>query len=122
MSHVTITARRMAPSVTGAGAGVVRSVCQPWSSWCTDRAPRVAEWRARGGRRRLECVHDVHDEREQAEAGGDCGRPATVPPERPDHEREERGAEHWEHEPAAVEHAGERQGRAGAERGERERR
>ena len=29
MSHVTMTARRTAPSVTGAGAGVVRNVCHP---------------------------------------------------------------------------------------------
>ena len=36
MHHTATTASRMAPSVVGAGAGAVRSRCQPEESWvCT---------------------------------------------------------------------------------------
>ena len=108
MIQVTITARRIAPSVTGAGAGVVRSVCHPWSSWCAI-VVHVSTSGAEGGGRRLERVHDVHDEREQPGAHGDRGRPAAVAPERTHHVGEQRGADHRQHEPAAVEHAHERQ-------------
>ena len=63
-AQVAITARSSVPSVTGAGAGAVRSTCQPPRRLPLERVERRRRGEAERRRRRHERPHDVDGERD----------------------------------------------------------
>ena len=123
MHHTASTARRIAPSVAGAGAGAVRSRCHPpvscVSSACQVSAPGSPKVVVDGLERDAPRRPTSPSAASATPTHTDQPRQRT---ERAERVREERGADHREHEAAGVDDASERQRRDHAERGERERR